>query len=564
MIRLNVSKKAARFAVFLTLSAATTSAANTAELVEREASRIAQLLSTPFTVVHSDFGVAHGMPDGTVGVNIRAIERILENVPVSFHPTLIQMIVGHEVAHVNQYRRFSITSGFDSDDWKRVYEAEADIMAGYIGFQLAEAGTIDQAHNALVTCNEAARVFASLGTERFSMGRHPSRRARVTAITIGMNAAWLEKLDRQAKTGDRTARRQFQAVKKNLPFAPANITWEWRLDVAKALTHFGGQAMQNLNVERSGTKFSTDTANPVATAKYVFRNTGSRPLRVVSEVSLVFARRKNTSDIIERRRVSSSWSDFVIAPGSRSQSQNVELRWLRDEYTELGRDYVPGVFGLAHDEALWFAEFADAPQIPPPGPTQVAPESMALESGEQQTVQKWKNALQQICEAAAEKDCGRNQIVGPRVIESLFNSAGEKLYTSHSAVVGIGIPTGQVSYIWETESGAPDYLSIVVSCGDDEPYFNQTLSFLNSAISGLYADIESLPPSSKKSLWRSRSANVILELSSNKRSTRDPVSNISRLSCFIHLNIKLVRPGVPQTPVTLPQNTDLDSFLLNK
>ena len=539
---------------------------STSELISAAAAKIEPLAEAPFTVNVSDSLRTYASPEGIITIGADNLATRLATVPDRLKPTVMAMVIGHEAAHVAQYHRFLVAGDYASTDWTRVFEAEADIMAGYFGYKSADAGTIEPNHYSLLTCPEVAKFFASMGLERYARGQHPSRTARILAVTLGMNVAWLEQLEQSAKHGNQSAKQQATAVRANLPFSFSRFTIDWRIQVAKALTHFNRDALQYLTVTETRPTFDADRSHPFVTARYQFNNTGTRPIRVTSEVSLMFGRRESSADPVSWLRSDSDWKTYVLAPDSKSPTQTVALQWLNAEYTELGHEYLPMVHGLDSDEALWYGEYADVPEMPPSGPTEKSAQTMAAGPEEVESVQSWINALNSII-SAARSTGGLESSAGPWVIESppAHSKKEDRFFVPTTAIaIGISVPRGQLKYVKAPALGMPDYLSVSVICNNDGNYFDETLAFLKTAIEHFYPDMELLQDSKNSCCWRARSNYITIDLMSTKEPILDSANGLDRTNYFIDLHVHVARPAQGHNSVPQIIATNLDSLLLGQ
>jgi len=326
---------------------------------------------------------------GEIDVSRNEVAKLVSAAQPNQEEAIVMFILAHELAHVLQYREYVIAGKYTEPSWSHVIEAQADLLSGlWVGRTLYSPENLEQetAETDPEVALTAARLFFDLGSEPFSVGEHPSRQARRTAVRLGLAASLVQGARNMANPRIPQELRDTylnnpQAILDSLPLKSAagnqDFSIPWTLRVAEALVHAEPPAARMLEVtfDFNASGFNPDPSKATAKHTAKFLNKGTKPLRVYWEPALVFKRRKDPEESLWWRRMplASEVREFVLAPkASRTLKVNYDWNLEANKYfgsVEEGRKYMPAFIAPIKDEALWSVTFADEAG-PPKGRTQ--------------------------------------------------------------------------------------------------------------------------------------------------------------------------------------------------
>lgn len=334
-----------------------------------------------------DTGDTSARARGEIIISRSELNLLLQEVPGKQRRHVIMLVVAHELAHLLQYREYNITPAFQTDAWRKTFEAQADLLAGlWVGRTIYTfKSLLNQGRNGeAAAIATATKVFFGAGRERFALGSHPSQAARRMAVGIGMGAAEAEACREFARNKyglNEAWQSQLRSVNMRLtssfPFHAGHsfVTFDvpWTLKAARSLTHADPAAARFLTAHVEENSYDTNPQHADAKHWVVLQNTGSRPLRIYWQVSLVYTLRKDPGNVLLWRHgeLDSFNRELELAPGE-AERLIVNYNWVRIADDLIPRNeqknWMPALKYPPHDEAPWCVTFADEPELPP-GPT---------------------------------------------------------------------------------------------------------------------------------------------------------------------------------------------------
>jgi hypothetical protein len=277
--------------------------------IRREAADVARVFEVEGRVTIAEGGSIES--DFATGVRIsrQQLQQYLDGVEPGTILATLRFIIAHEFWHQRQYRIYGPDIRDTDEERSRVYECQADVMAGrYVAASLA-ANTLD-----------AGRVFravhsmvARLGVPRYSRSTHPTSDQRRVAVQHGGAYAAYEILA-MTETTEASAIRATAARVWDISGSESVVAWALRR--CRSIVHAGGTALASVVVDRTTIDWSRAAEQPFVGFSIPYRNVGTRPIRLSVEVQSAAVPRANRADLARRVRVDALNVLVDLEPGA--------------------------------------------------------------------------------------------------------------------------------------------------------------------------------------------------------------------------------------------------------
>lgn len=288
-------------------------------------------------------------PDG-ISLNVGKISELVLRLERYHMADSVRMLVAHEVAHFVALRRGGATPGADGSEDRRVYECQADLMAGRY-LTLARQQRLGPIARLPVDLrySDAEQIARTLwrADEReapdTSSHDYPRPRQRAMAAHFGALTAVRDQAEVTAE--------QRQTIDQSLSFESDISLHDWSRKACERLTHFGGGALraigasaEELTPRDGGMEF-----------RIPFINTSRQPIEVSMTVSANYWPRGADGNLIDgASRQFELPQRFTIEPG--------ETKYVTGMLAGIpGREHLLVRFRPDDDEVPFTARFAGPP-----------------------------------------------------------------------------------------------------------------------------------------------------------------------------------------------------------
>lgn len=288
-----------------------------------------------------------------LSVNIPQLKEIIDVIGISYKKDIIRLVLAHELGHILQYQFYSNIHG------SLLYECQADIIAGYLLFQLAmndlilwnqQAGITDIDNPKYVDRMKQLndKVLASLsaifraGSNVLDNKTHPSNEERRLALRDGFNygTMWLytevmpnipELKGQPLSKAD--IKKMASRFRQNVNYLPADnlITWSYRQ--SKKITHDNLLNCKDILVYTT-IDWDTSADSPFAYYEQKIINKGNKTLTLSFDNQVYTARRTDAANSLYWNLQSSRSYSFTLSPGQVREISD-SLEWIAT------KDYMP-------------------------------------------------------------------------------------------------------------------------------------------------------------------------------------------------------------------------------
>jgi hypothetical protein len=318
---------------------------------------------------------SRALPDGSIELSGNQIWSFLNPITDSNRILAADVMLGHEYAHVWQFKQYDVSK---SGDWGgKILESQADVIANWKTFRplFSHINEVDLD----LYPPEESWVFYNVGSEPFALGQHASRITRQHAFRIGLLAGLFDKCG-ESKQPDANLKKVSELARKYLPFHPTKIDEKWALNAAKCLAHSSGDACSKLQVEiiesRSDELPIPDRKNPYVLPEtknlygyytVSFKNDGTRPLRVYWGYSVVYRWSEHPDNSFQWHWFDEDGWEFILKPGKAvRKAVKVDMFNSRSQYLYV-LNTGPELITAPSDGSLWYVEYSDDPNPLPVG-----------------------------------------------------------------------------------------------------------------------------------------------------------------------------------------------------
>jgi len=322
------------------------SASAVERLIRDEMATLNGVVGFTTPVFFSDVEPTSAVPDTGIVINRVQIESIRRTAGVRQFREFLRLLLAHEVAHHVQFRAYSAAIRRLPEEERRVYEAQADILAGkHFTEMLPPTSNV----NVSEAIDDALQVAFDLGTTEYSLGTHPTHESRLVATRFGMSAGMMTNL---ARTMDPRAPGSVALIALKIDTRPGESTLLWSFRQAKRITSYRNQAAVNLVLTGKQEEWNWNGNPPIVRFSLTYENVGMRPLLVDVMVESAAVPRNAPDSTMGWMLWSAHHESFRIEPGATRTISGV-LEWYGDnEYMPL-LDYPPSRTAVAS------VEFAD-------------------------------------------------------------------------------------------------------------------------------------------------------------------------------------------------------------
>jgi hypothetical protein len=266
----------------------------------------------------TDQGWTGSHPAAGVFVSVPQLDRIRQQSNVQFFPVILRLILAHEKAHQIQYREYGAALTQRPVAERRVYEAQADLLAGKDLTESIDAGKPVPNNDGI---EDALRVMFDLGSEQYSLADHPSRESRRTAVRYGMAAGMITKFERM---GGGPALQSAQILRQKIDMRTGEDALGWSLRLGRRLANFRRPAITDLVLTKEDIKYNINGDPPIVSYSLTYRNNGTHPINVDLEVKCVSVARADPDDSMLWQLIAAKNYRFLLQPGQRKTLQDAQ------------------------------------------------------------------------------------------------------------------------------------------------------------------------------------------------------------------------------------------------
>jgi hypothetical protein len=298
----------------------------------------------------------------TLGIlaDVDQLAKIRSQFQVQQFSAILTLIMAHEEAHLIQYRQYSPSIVDSSEQDRRVYEAQADLLAGAYFIENIGAWS-DQNRDAVL---EALQVAYDLGVEQYALADHPTQISRLTAVRFGMSAGTRDGL---MKLGGPPAKASADILTHKLNIRPNEDTLSWSLRISKGITSYRRPEVVDLVLTREQMSWNKSGVNPTVTYLLTYENRGKRNIQVYLQVRCDGVPRNNPHDVMHSLLIDASASSFSLAPGA-TKTLSGTMQWAGGATSDL----MPRLVYAPDPAALVEVTYAVPPPTNPPASQVVA------------------------------------------------------------------------------------------------------------------------------------------------------------------------------------------------
>ncbi len=285
-------------------------------------------------------------PEAGIIVSIAELERIHRQSGVRKSQQVLRFLLAHEKSHQIQYLEYSAKAVHLSErEQRRVYECQADMLAGkYLIESFGEPTPEDR-----LAIEDALQVAFDLGTEEYAgSAAHPSHEQRRVAVRLGMASGMIFLLSKRLPDPPAKAMIDSLAGKINIRLGESLLGWSYR--VAKKITHYSPDATADIKVEDEEVEWDERASNPFVRFRLVYKNTGTRTVKVDMEVQCLSVLRTDKANSKYWQKWGNRNYIFRLRPGESYVVQG-RLPWYADA------DLRPRLIYPLHDSALMSCEY---------------------------------------------------------------------------------------------------------------------------------------------------------------------------------------------------------------
>jgi hypothetical protein len=274
---------------------------------------------------------------------------------------VISFLLAHEYVHQVQYKVYGTSILSSSLSERRVYEAQADLMASVFVLQTVtlfrdpmtaklvkdlKLGDSLPFDNVTQLYEDWVNVAFLQGAEQFSLSDHPSRAARASAARLGLGAMWGFKI---LAVKDRPVDWNVRDGEKQLP---------WSLRTARLLCNDNQDAITELIQKSINVDWGNRTDGKVGYS-VTYENAGSRPLDVSLVIECVeVPKGPGRANVAKWSSSGMAEHTFSLAAHA-STTVEGQLNWSRSSDATIPQFNLPGEVGGIVSVA--YSDAKDAP-----------------------------------------------------------------------------------------------------------------------------------------------------------------------------------------------------------
>jgi hypothetical protein len=317
--------------------------------ITSEVTGIAKVWSLSPRIEFADDALLAARPDGSIQISRGPLQAVLERAGPKAQADSLRWLLAHEMWHLVQFRKIGSDLFNRSDEYRRVIECQADVMAGHYLFNTISANFMEKT-DALTAVGNIPQSVALIS---HGPRTHPAETDRRVAIQFGMSRAFYDHV------GQIVGAEHAQEVKDNIArlmnFAPGDPVDEWALTQCKKITHYD---KSNAFLERGKTDISWNKNGDPPTVDFniTYRNIGDKTLRVSLEVLSASIPRDARAERARWQRQQTFNQTVEIAPRA-THTVSGTLYWYADD------DLMPRLVYPLEEGSLVSVEEIGAPVV---------------------------------------------------------------------------------------------------------------------------------------------------------------------------------------------------------
>ena len=279
----------------------------------------------------SNSGAIFSHPNFGIIINIQELKVIYNNSTLSDFNTVVSLIVAHEAAHQVQFNTYSAREIiFNCNEMKKVYECQADILAGEIFVQISNNDINEK------TITDALKVLYSIGTPEYSFtSSHPSREDRRMAVGMGIG---LGQNMRNATSfiGFNASLNEINNSKsrERLNVETHESSMSWSLRQAKRIVNYCMANSEGITTSVQYVNWNSDPKSPTVEYSFKYTNTGDDLVTIDMQVKSTTVQRKDMLNTLSWAYADAKNYKFNLGPGE-SYTIKGRQRWNRTIQDEI-------------------------------------------------------------------------------------------------------------------------------------------------------------------------------------------------------------------------------------
>jgi hypothetical protein len=291
--------------------------------INREIASIAKAWSLSPRIQFADDALLAARPDGSIQVGRGPLQGVLERAGPKAQADSLRWLLAHEMWHLVQFRKIGSDLFNRPDEYRRVIECQADVMAGHYLFNTIAANFLEKADALTAVGN----IPQSVALVSHGPRTHPAEADRRVAIQFGMSRAFYDHI------GQIVGAEHAQEVKNNLArlmnFAPGDPVDEWALTQCKKITHYD-KSIAFLERGKTDISWNKNGDPPTVGFNITYRNIGDKTLRVSLEVLSASIPRDARAERARWQRQQTFNQTVEIAPRA-THTVSGTLYWYADD-----------------------------------------------------------------------------------------------------------------------------------------------------------------------------------------------------------------------------------------
>jgi len=264
---------------------------------------------------------------------------------------LLIIIMAHEYGHQIEYSldRNSMVQT-NSCEKRTYYEAQADIIAGYLFAVAYKYYEYSKLTNSSGFANLALRFMYNLGDREYSIGTHPSFKQRRNAFRMGMAYAIYSHTESNAV-------KDLISAEYNVP---SNLSlYEWSSDMSKAICHFPNECLLNIKHEDvNELQWNKTRDNPTVRFSERYSNLGTKTVHLFLQYKVIGENRTDNDPSYADIHGDSKFFEFDLEPGD-SKVCSGTLNWSNVATTS----YMPLFISPPDNEAIYYGDDHNDPNL---------------------------------------------------------------------------------------------------------------------------------------------------------------------------------------------------------